>query len=160
MTTSVSSHTTHMLFAPLPAGSTRWLPIIPGQLSHQPPHECYETHPFWPLLHFLLQQGLGYLMWQQVHSDCLPDDQSSTLLSMWTVGYYCVWHWALLSELVVLYDVNTTSHSQCNIHDTTPMWNKHRDITDHLPAVHAVSGCDTTSYLYGIRKATMLKVLV
>ena len=55
---------------------------------------------------------------------------------MWTVGYYCVWHWALLLELVVLYDVNTTLHSQYNIHNTTPMWNTY--ITDLLAGVHAV----------------------
>ncbi len=34
---------------------------------------------------------------------------------------------------------------------------KHKDITDSLPAAHALSGCDTTSYLYGIGKATVLK---
>ena len=38
--------------------------------------------------------------------------------------------------------------------------NKHRTITDHLPGVHALSGCDTTSYLYGIGNATVLKVLM
>ena len=37
--------------------------------------------------------------------------------------------------------------------------NKHRNITEYLPGVHALSGCDTTSYLYGIGKLTALKVL-
>ena len=37
--------------------------------------------------------------------------------------------------------------------------NKHKNITDHLPGVHALRGCDT-SYLYGIGKATALKVLM
>ena len=37
--------------------------------------------------------------------------------------------------------------------------NKHRNITDYLPGVHALSGCDTTSYHYGIGKATALKSL-
>ncbi len=37
--------------------------------------------------------------------------------------------------------------------------NKHINITDYLPGAHALSGCDTTSYLYGIGKATALKAL-
>ena len=37
--------------------------------------------------------------------------------------------------------------------------NKHRNIADCLPGVHALSGCDTTSYIYGIGKARVLKVL-
>ena len=37
--------------------------------------------------------------------------------------------------------------------------NKHRNITDHLPGVDALSGCDT-SYLNGIGKTTALKVLM
>ena len=37
--------------------------------------------------------------------------------------------------------------------DTKATANKHRNITDHLPGVHALSGCDT-SYLNGIGKAT------
>ena len=43
--------------------------------------------------------------------------------------------------------------------DTKATANKHRNITDHLPGVHALSGCDT-SYLNGIGKATALKVLM
>ena len=43
--------------------------------------------------------------------------------------------------------------------DTNATANKHRNITDHLPGVHALSGCDT-SYLNGIGKATALKVLM
>ncbi|KAK3874873.1 hypothetical protein Pcinc_020193 [Petrolisthes cinctipes] len=36
---------------------------------------------------------------------------------------------------------------------------KHSNIAEFLPGVHALSGCDTTSFLYGIGKATALKVL-
>ena len=36
---------------------------------------------------------------------------------------------------------------------------KHRNISDHLPGIHALSGCDTTSYMYGIGKVTALKAL-
>jgi len=37
--------------------------------------------------------------------------------------------------------------------------NKHRNITECLPGVPALSGGDTMSYLYGIGKLTALKVL-
>ena len=37
---------------------------------------------------------------------------------------------------------------------------KHKHITTCLPAVHALTGCDTVSYLFGIGKATALKVLL
>ena len=37
---------------------------------------------------------------------------------------------------------------------------KHKHITTYLPAVHALTGCDTVSYLFGIGKATALKVLL
>ena len=37
---------------------------------------------------------------------------------------------------------------------------KHKHITTYLPAVHALTGCDTVSYLFGIEKATALKVLL
>ena len=43
--------------------------------------------------------------------------------------------------------------------DITATAHKHKDIANFLPAAHALSGCDTTSYLYGIGKATALKVL-
>ncbi|KAK3894973.1 hypothetical protein Pcinc_001266 [Petrolisthes cinctipes] len=36
---------------------------------------------------------------------------------------------------------------------------KHSNIAEFLPGVHALSGSDTTSFLYGIGKATALKVL-
>ncbi|KAK4328552.1 hypothetical protein Pmani_001029 [Petrolisthes manimaculis] len=36
---------------------------------------------------------------------------------------------------------------------------KHSNIAEFLPGVHALSGCDTTSFLYGIGKATAWKVL-
>ena len=36
---------------------------------------------------------------------------------------------------------------------------KHTGITDFLPGAHALSGCDTTSYLFGICKATALKCI-
>ena len=35
---------------------------------------------------------------------------------------------------------------------------KYKHIVEHLPGVHALSGCDT-SYFFGIGKATVLKVL-
>ena len=35
--------------------------------------------------------------------------------------------------------------------------NRHRSITNYLPGVLALSCCDTTSYLYGIGKARILK---
>ena len=41
--------------------------------------------------------------------------------------------------------------------DTKATANKHRNITDHLPGVRALSGCDA-SYLNAIGKATALKV--
>ena len=37
--------------------------------------------------------------------------------------------------------------------------NKHSNITDYLPGVHALSGCDTTSFIFGVGKATALKAL-
>lgn len=37
---------------------------------------------------------------------------------------------------------------------------KHKSIAKYLPAVHALTGCDTVSYLFGIGKATALKVLM
>ena len=37
---------------------------------------------------------------------------------------------------------------------------KHKHITKYMPAVHALTGCDTVSYLFGIGKATALKVLM
>ena len=37
---------------------------------------------------------------------------------------------------------------------------KHDNITKFLPAVHALTGCDTASYLFGIGKSTALKELV
>ena len=37
---------------------------------------------------------------------------------------------------------------------------KHNHITTYLLAVHALTGCDTVSYLFGIGKATALKVLL
>ena len=37
---------------------------------------------------------------------------------------------------------------------------KHKHITKYMPAVHALTGCDTASYLRGIGKATSLKVLM
>ena len=37
---------------------------------------------------------------------------------------------------------------------------KYKDIIDYLPGVHVLTGCDTSSYLYGIGKATALKVLI
>ena len=36
---------------------------------------------------------------------------------------------------------------------------KHKDIADNLPGMHALTGCDSTSYLYGIGKTAALKVL-
>ena len=37
---------------------------------------------------------------------------------------------------------------------------KHKGIARYLTAVHALTGCDTASYLFGIGKATALKVLM
>ena len=37
---------------------------------------------------------------------------------------------------------------------------KPNHVTTYLPAVHALTGCDTVSYLFGIGKATALKVLL
>jgi hypothetical protein len=37
---------------------------------------------------------------------------------------------------------------------------KHKSITKYLPVVHALTDCDTVSYLLGIGKATALKVLM
>ena len=37
---------------------------------------------------------------------------------------------------------------------------KHKHITTYLSAVHALTGCDTVSYLFGNGKATALKVLL
>ena len=37
---------------------------------------------------------------------------------------------------------------------------KHKHITTYMPAVHALTGCDTVSYLFGIGKATALNVLL
>ena len=36
----------------------------------------------------------------------------------------------------------------------------HKHITTYMPAVHALTGCDTVSYLFGIGKTTALKVLL
>ena len=36
---------------------------------------------------------------------------------------------------------------------------KQRELADSLPGMHALSGCDTTSYVYGIGKITALNVL-
>ena len=44
-----------------------------------------------------------------------------------------------------------------DIHQTAK---KHEGIAKYLPAVHALTGCDTVSYLFGIGKATALKVLM
>ena len=35
---------------------------------------------------------------------------------------------------------------------------RHLDIVDHLPGMHALTGCDTTSFIYSIWKTTALKV--
>ena len=40
----------------------------------------------------------------------------------------------------------------------TALNNKH--ITNYLHAVHALAGCDTVSYRFGIRRVTALKVLM
>ena len=37
---------------------------------------------------------------------------------------------------------------------------KHKNIAKYLPAVHALTGCDTVSYLFGIGKTTALKALM
>ena len=37
---------------------------------------------------------------------------------------------------------------------------KHKHITKYLPAVHALTGCDTASYRCGFGKATALMVLM
>lgn len=39
------------------------------------------------------------------------------------------------------------------------MANKHRNITEYLPGIHALCGCSTTSYLHGTGKARALKAL-
>ena len=44
-----------------------------------------------------------------------------------------------------------------HIHQTAP---KHKHITKYLPAVHALTGCDTASYRCGFGKATALMVLM
>ena len=36
---------------------------------------------------------------------------------------------------------------------------QHKQVVKHLPAAHALTGCDTVSYIYGIGKVTALKVL-
>ena len=36
---------------------------------------------------------------------------------------------------------------------------KHQTIVPHLLAAHAISGCDTTALMYGIGKATTIKIL-
>ena len=36
---------------------------------------------------------------------------------------------------------------------------KHLEVIPYLLAAHAVSGCDSVSYMYGIGKAIVLKVL-
>ena len=36
---------------------------------------------------------------------------------------------------------------------------QHKDVVKHLPAAHALTGCDTVSYIYGIGKVSALKVL-
>ncbi len=46
-----------------------------------------------------------------------------------------------------LIDIRQTAHT-------------HHHILKYLPAVHALSGCDTVSYMYGIGKNTALKVLI
>ena len=37
---------------------------------------------------------------------------------------------------------------------------KHKNIIKYLPAEDGLTGCDTVSYLFGIGKATALKVLM
>ena len=37
---------------------------------------------------------------------------------------------------------------------------KHQNIAKYLPAVHALTGCDTVSYFLGIGKTTALKALM
>ena len=44
-----------------------------------------------------------------------------------------------------------------NIHLTAV---KHKHITKYLPVVHALTGCDTALYRWGVGKATALKVLM
>ena len=36
---------------------------------------------------------------------------------------------------------------------------QHKEVVKHLPATHALTGCDTVSTIYGIGKVTVLKVL-
>ena len=36
---------------------------------------------------------------------------------------------------------------------------QHKEVVKHLPAAHALTGCGTVSYIYGIGKVTALKVL-
>ena len=36
---------------------------------------------------------------------------------------------------------------------------QHKEVVKHLPAAHALTGCDNVSYIYGIGKVSALKVL-
>ena len=36
---------------------------------------------------------------------------------------------------------------------------RHKDISEYLPGMHALTGCDTTSFVYSIGKVTALKIL-
>ena len=59
--------------------------------------------------------------------------------------------------------VNVSMESPCagrTIIDIRQTALKQKHIAKYLPAVHALTGCDTVSYLFGIGKATALKALM
>lgn len=59
--------------------------------------------------------------------------------------------------------LNVTMESPCagrTVIDIKNTAQKHQNLVKYLPAAHALTGCDTVSYMYGVGKSTMLKVLM
>ena len=73
--------------------------------------------------------------------------------------FFLLIHFYLEKEMTM----NVSMESPCagrTIIDIRQTALKHKHITTYLPAIHALTGCGTVSYLFGIGKATALKVLV
>lgn len=96
-----------------------------------------------------LAQIISNVSWDS-HIKVISDDTDVFVLLI---------HFYLKEKMTVNVSMESPSAGRVNI-DIRQTALKHKHITKYLPAVHALTGCDTVSYLFGIGKATALKVLM
>ena len=81
---------------------------------------------------------------------CIICDDTDVFILL--VHFYC----KLRLECGVTMESPIAGRSSIDIKATAQ---RHKDVSEYLPGMHALTGCDTTSFVYSIGKVTALKIL-